>query len=196
MSSGTSTDAGWIVTHSGRKVYPLAPEPGMFDLNDIAHALSNTCRFTGHCKKFYSVAQHSVLVAKLVRHQTGSDTLAMQGLLHDATEAYLCDVARPVKHADGFAFYREAEDRLWKSLAHAFGVPGTLDDKVKDVDNRLVCNEALTLLTSIPEGWFQMRPFTEHELWLATDSCTVVPVGPEQAYREFISLFYKLQEID
>jgi 5'-deoxynucleotidase YfbR-like HD superfamily hydrolase len=196
MSSGTSTDAGWIVTHSGRKVYPLAPEPGMFDLNDIAHALSNTCRFTGHCKTFYSVAQHSVLVSKLVRHRTGSDSLAMQGLLHDATEAYLCDVARPVKHADGFAFYREAEQRLWESVAQGFGLPAKLAAEVKDVDNRLVCNEALTLLTAIPDGWFQMRPFTEHEMWLATDSNFIVPVGPDQAYRDFIKQFYKLQEQD
>jgi hypothetical protein len=196
MSSGIETakseDTGWIVTHTGRKVYPLEPSPDMFCLQDVAHALSNTCRFTGHCRQFYSVAQHSVLVSQLVHHRTGSVRLARHGLMHDATEAYLCDIARPVKHADGFAFYRQAEARLWSSIAHGFGLEEEQPAEVTEVDNRIVCNEALALLSAIPDGWFNMRPFTESELEAATGHKWIKPVDPDSAYKAFICQYYKL----
>jgi uncharacterized protein len=85
----------WIKTHTGIHFYPFDPRIEEIDLEDIAHALSNICRFTGHTSEFYSVAQHSVRVSEMLIGKN----LKMAGLFHDASEAYICDIARPVKRA-------------------------------------------------------------------------------------------------
>ncbi len=78
----------WIQVRSGRKFHPLDPRPEDVDINDIAHALSNLCRFTGHCTDFYSVAQHSVIASQIVPPAS-----ALAALLHDASEAYMGDIS-------------------------------------------------------------------------------------------------------
>jgi hypothetical protein len=83
---------GWILTYTGRKVYPLKPDHSVIDILDIAHHLALQCRFAGAVSSFYSVAQHSVLVSRNV-----PGYLALVGLLHDAAEAYMQDLVRPVK---------------------------------------------------------------------------------------------------
>lgn len=88
----------WIQTFTGKKVFPLAMTAEMVCVDDIAHALSMKCRFTGHCREFYSIAEHSVRVSLLVRPE-----LRLAALLHDAAEAYLPDLARPIKSQ---AFFR------------------------------------------------------------------------------------------
>src|SRR5579885_2784587 len=82
----------WIQTYCGVAFYPLDPRPEEILIEDIAHALSMLCRFTGHVKRFYSVAQHCVYVS----HRCDPKD-ALWGLLHDAAEAYLNDISRPVK---------------------------------------------------------------------------------------------------
>lgn len=84
----------WIQTFTGRKFDLLDPTPDMVDVRDVAHALSLACRFAGHCRRFYSVAEHSVRVSLMV---PPPDALA--GLMHDAAEAYIGDVSRPMKQA-------------------------------------------------------------------------------------------------
>jgi hypothetical protein len=81
----------WFSTYTGRRWYVRSPRPEDVDLADVAHSLSMQCRFNGHCRDFYSVAQHSVLVSRLVRPE-----LALHGLL-DAAEAYVGDLVRPIK---------------------------------------------------------------------------------------------------
>ena len=98
-----------IQTYTGRKFFPVAPRAEDIEILDVAHALSMLCRYTGHTKQFYSVAQHSVLVSRIVPPQD-----AAWGLLHDASEAYLCDVARPIKP------YRLLEQRLMVQVAGRF----------------------------------------------------------------------------
>src|ERR1017187_10636100 len=78
---------GSITTFSGIHFWPLLPNPADIRIEDIAHALSNQCRFAGHAREFYSVAEHSVRVSQLCPPED-----ALWGLLHDASEAYLTDV--------------------------------------------------------------------------------------------------------
>ena len=91
------------MTYSGRRFWPLEPRPQDVDIEDIAHAMSMKCRFTGHAEGFISVAEHSVNVARFLPPK-----LRLHGLLHDAAEAYLPDIARPIK---GDVYIR----REWKS---------------------------------------------------------------------------------
>jgi 5'-deoxynucleotidase YfbR-like HD superfamily hydrolase len=107
-------DNNWIQTFTGRQFWPLDPRPEDIELLDIAHALANKCRYTGHTRSFYSVAQHSVLVSEIV---PAAD--AHWGLLHDASEAYLPDVARPVKRE--LAGFQEIENRLMGCVAERDG---------------------------------------------------------------------------
>jgi len=81
----------WIETYTGKQFYPLDPYPEDIDVRDIAHALSNLCRFTGHCRAFYSVAEHSIYVSTHV-----PKTMALQALFHDAPEAYIADISGPL----------------------------------------------------------------------------------------------------
>src|SRR5271165_7548492 len=90
--SADNRKGDWIQTYTGRVMYPLDPRPEEINIIDIAHALSNLCRFTGHVRTFYSVAEHSVRVSQ---HCDPKD--ALWGLLHDASEAYLADMSRPMK---------------------------------------------------------------------------------------------------
>ena len=89
---------GWITTYTGQHFYPLDPRPHEVNMLDIAHALSMICRFNGHTQFFYSVAEHSIRCAYHA-HEQWPDRIELQlaALLHDASEAYLCDIPRPVK---------------------------------------------------------------------------------------------------
>lgn len=110
----------YICTISGKKVYPLDPynPENQFDIVDIAHALAFTCRYNGHVPKFYSVAEHSVLASRYRKDLTPKQRLML--LLHDASEAYLSDVPRPVKVS--LPEYRGYERALMDIIMKSFGV--------------------------------------------------------------------------
>lgn len=123
----------WIQTYTGHAFPLLDPKPDDFKLVDIAHALSNICRYTGHCSRFYSVAEHSVRVAfylqELVRRELkpldGALTLQgafRAGLMHDATEAYLTDISSPLKRTPWLAGYRDAENMYHGLIAKKFNL--------------------------------------------------------------------------
>lgn len=88
---------GEIRTYSGLHIDPFNPDVGSISLIDIAHALSNSCRYGGHCPRFYSVAEHSCFVADLLELDNAPIKLLRVGLLHDAEEAYLTDIPTPIK---------------------------------------------------------------------------------------------------
>ena len=111
----------WFQTYSGRQFWPCDPKPEEIYLVDIAHALSNQCRFAGHCQRFYSVAQHSVIVSEQVPFEH-----AVWGLLHDAAEAYLVDLPRPIKrHSVLGREYKLLEEQLQTCIAWRFGLQNT-----------------------------------------------------------------------
>jgi hypothetical protein len=130
---------GWILTKSGQQFFPLAPEPEKIVIEDIAHALSNICRFTGHVRQFYSVAQHSCHVAQLVRPQ-----FQLWALLHDASEAYLCDLAAPVKNQ--LPGYKLAEEAVMRAVAIRFGLRWPMPPEVKNADMRMFYRERENLM--------------------------------------------------
>lgn len=108
--------ANCIRTYSGRYVDPLNLDPTQIDIIDIAHALSNQCRFGGHTQTFYSVAEHSVMVSV---HPSIPDELRLAALLHDASEAYLVDIPTPIKHR--LPQYMAAEEHAMRAIMNAFG---------------------------------------------------------------------------
>lgn len=133
---------GAITTFTGRVFRPLLPEASKVNIIDIAHALSNNCRFTGHVKTFYSVAEHSVRVSEILPPR-----FKLWGLLHDASEAYLSDIARPVKRAPGFGeVYREVEARLMEVVAEHFDLPYPEPPQVKAADGTLLAAEQRDLM--------------------------------------------------
>ena len=99
-----------------------------------AHGLSRICRFAGHCAGFMSVAEHSVAVARIV--MTTDPGHALEALMHDASEAYLGDMPRPIKHLPEMAPYREAEERAERSIAEKYGLVFPWPQSVKDADRQ------------------------------------------------------------
>lgn len=137
----------WMTTYTGVQFWPLDPRPDEIRLADIAHALSNQCRFAGHSKCHYSVAEHSCLVATLVEEDLGcSDVTSLGALLHDASEAYLTDIPRPLKRQPMFAAYREAEHTLQRMIWAHFDVP----DYAIDVE-AIEIADALALIIEMRE---------------------------------------------
>lgn len=123
-----------ISTISGKFFDILKPEDYEFDIDEIATALSNICRYTGHVEKFYSVAEHSVLVSRLVPPR-----LALTGLLHDASEAFVGDVSSPLKKL--LPEYREIEERVQQAIANQFSVPYPFPEEIHEADKRMYWNE-------------------------------------------------------
>lgn len=137
--------AGWIQTYTGRKFWPLDPRPEDVAIEDIAHALSMQCRFGGHCLRFYSNAEHSVIVS----HHCGSDGLA--GLLHDGSEAYLLDMLAPIKGS--MPDYKAAEKRCQAVVYQAFGLPEVTPADVKLADIRLLRTERMQVMQQTSDRW-------------------------------------------
>lgn len=137
-----------IRTYTGAWINPLEPTPETILIEDIAHALANQCRFTGHVQKYYSVAQHSCHVSGwLFQDQPLNHNTHFEGLMHDASEAYLSDIARPVKRSTTIsAFYDEAEDRLMRAIADKFDFQWPTSDAVKYADDVMLRTEQRDLM--------------------------------------------------
>jgi hypothetical protein len=170
-------DSGWIVTYTGKQFYPLNPRIDDICIEDIAHGLSNICRFTGQVSTFYSVAEHSCRATMATKEKW----LRLALLLHDASEAYLCDISRPVKHHPDMAFYREAEKCLQAMIGQKFGVEFS-DPLIHEIDDRMLMTERRDLMPpSMPWGIHQ-QPYDSK----------IVPLHPVQAEYWFLGLFRTL----
>jgi hypothetical protein len=172
---------GWIKTYTGMHFYPMDPREEEIEIEDIAHALSNICRWTGHCRVFYSVAQHCLVVANELQRLGRYRLMVLAGLLHDASEAYLTDIPSPIKPF--LTGYKKAERRLEECIARKFMVPYPWPKEVKEVDEAALGAEARDLVGGT-DDWI----WTPSELPLVTN-----PVSPEVAKRLFMSKFNELK---
>lgn len=147
-----------VETFSGSYVDTKHPLPSTLHVGDIAHALANTCRYGGHCQKFYSVAEHAVFVSKRLERKGCSLDLQIAGLHHDDAEAYLGDIPRPMKPLLGKA-YERMTDRMDKAIITALGLLGDQSNfhakEVKDADVWSLLVEARFLLPSQGKGWWE-----------------------------------------
>ena len=135
-----------ILTASGVGFDFLHPDPALVNIEDIAHALANLCRFTGHTSTFYSVAQHSVGASHLV-----PEKLALEALLHDASEAYLGDVSTPLKAL--LPKYRTIERGVQQAICRKFGVQTVEDQRVKAADMEMLRAERRILIPRNDAIW-------------------------------------------
>lgn len=129
-----------MTTFTGKLFNFIDPDPESIDIKDIAHGLSLECRFQNQSKVHYSVAQHSVLVS---RYLTGIP-IRRSALLHDAAEAYLGDVCKPLKRL--LPDYQKIEDRVQKAIFRRFGLPEETPPEVKEVDMRLLATEGISFM--------------------------------------------------
>lgn len=208
----------WIQTYTGREFYFGNHGPADFDILDIAHSLSNLCRFNGHTRTFYSVAEHSVRVLHYVRDRRESEWakkfhdqvrrsphLEAWALLHDAAEAYLGDVTKPLKElmtvktrVEGFGWvpadYSDAEKQYQRKIGERFGLPepGHKDCPLGYIgyhDYHMLAAEARDLLSEATVArWV--------DVGMASSIPTIEPWSPEEARRRFLDEAAKLGLMD
>jgi hypothetical protein len=174
----------WFTSLKGHQIYPFDLRPEDIDIEEIAGALGNLCRFGGHLMRFYSVAQHSVLVSRAV-----TPDLARLGLLHDATEAYCSDMVRPLKRSPEMHAFRDLEDALWCVIAVRFDLPVEIPLAVKEADNRMLITERRDLV--VPHKWkWGLAQSVNGEV--QPYDFEIEPLSPEGARRCFLSAASRL----
>lgn len=166
----------WIETYTGKHFWFLEPTAEMFDIEDIAHALSMVCRYAGHVTHFYSVAAHCCVIADYFSHDP---RLHLTALMHDAAEAYIGDMPRPLKQQ--LPQFRAIEARIEQTLAGVFGLIYPWPEAIKQVDLRITLDERRDLKPRSTRMW---------------DENTLTPLGvripnwcPERAKHEFIKRY-------
>lgn len=143
-----------ITTYTGREFPLLEATVDDINIRDIAHALSNTCRYAGHCALFYSVAEHSCRLSFLVPEQ-----LRLEALLHDASEAYLGDIPTPLKKL--LPRYRKIERRINEVIMLKYDLRrSTL---VRKYDKLICTPEVTSLLVNGHPGW-ELEPFQHQDI--------------------------------
>ncbi|MET0559736.1 MAG: hypothetical protein ABW065_13880 [Solirubrobacterales bacterium] len=183
-SAPTRKPDGSIHTVSGRWIDPLAPDPASIEIEDIAQALANQCRFGGHCRAFYSVAQHSVHVAEVCEQRGGAADEALAALMHDSSEAYLVDLPHPLKHRSPLgAPYKLAEARLEEAIRERFGLAPP-DAELKAIDRALLATERRAIASG-GDPWPELEGIEPLEI-------EIDPWGPPRARREFLASFERL----
>jgi hypothetical protein len=172
----------WMQTFTGRQFWPLDPRADEIHIEDIAHSLSLQCRFAGHVREFYSVAEHSWRVSQIC-----NPGHALPGLLHDAAEAYLVDLPRPIKHFSTLGNeYRKIENYLMTCIATRFnlGAPPPLDIKVSD--DFMLRWEQRDLMAPPPAPWRETGGTLPDE--------RIEPMTSRAAEMAFLQRFAELSE--
>lgn len=168
----------WILTQSGKHFDFADPQPAQIDIVDIAHALSHECRYAGHTRSFYSVAQHSVLVSRIVPAEH-----ALEALLHDAAEAYCKDIPTPLKAL--LPDYNGIELSVELAIRRTFGLPIAMQPCVKHADRILLATERRDLMPADDTPWpilSGIEPLPQ----------PIEPLGPFDAHKLFMSRWAEL----
>ena len=186
----------WFPTFAGKIIDIENPTPDMIDVEDIAQALSMTCRYGGHCRDYYSVAEHSLGVEALGYYSTSQtpdySVRALALLLHDSAEAYLGDVVSPLKRLLGHP-YADLEHRWLRAIEEKFDLGSALtnpDPLVKTCDLAILPVEIVNLCSPPhPDWWLKIDPPTVGQLSEHSIEC----LSPSAARRRFLNRFRHLQ---
>jgi 5'-deoxynucleotidase YfbR-like HD superfamily hydrolase len=166
-------------------VNPFDPDPAQLDADDIARALANLCRFGGHSRVFYSVAQHCVIVSRVIEERGGDVEDAFAALMHDAGEAYLGDMPHPLKHRSALgAAFRDAEGRLEEAIRDRFAIKPNVPE-IKAVDRALLATERRAFSAEVWH-WPELEDVEPLDLELE-------PWSPDQAADEFAKRYAELE---
>lgn len=169
----------WMETYSGRKFWPLDPRPEDFHVIDIARPLSMQARYAGHTIHHYSVAQHSVLLTEYAQANHLGSVVEQWCLVHDAPEAFLCDIPRPLKRF--LSEYQVIEDRMMAAIAEWLDLP-SMPPIVAELDTRILGDE---------RAWLKFR--SGHDWGLPPRlGIQVEPWSPELAERNWFRQFRRL----
>lgn len=171
-----------LQTFYGRRVSVMNPKESEIDIEDIGYSLAKQCRFNGHCSEFYSVAEHCVRGSELAEQMYGRD-VAREFLLHDATEAYLGDLIRPVKRM--IPQFEDIEQGFWWVISKKFSLPYVHSKEVHYLDNVMVCWEKRDLLPN-SEPWPNLPEISHLQL------PKLHPWDWETSLREFTSRYLNL----
>jgi uncharacterized protein len=184
LYDGTLKLGRWIQTASGKKFHFNSSHPEEVDIQDIAVTLSRMPRWVGHTADFMSVSQHCVLTSILVKELGGTPQEEMMGLLHDATEGYMCDIPKPLKNL--IPLFKEIEDKVWTKISkHFFGKALDLPLIVHHADGIMLATEARDLFAFPPlENWVKGCPPPWEK--------KIKPVGPKAAHTMFLKRYEEL----
>jgi uncharacterized protein len=179
------TDKTTIQTYSGLRFDLADPKPEMFNIVDIAHALSQLCRFTGHTRFHYSVGQHSVVVASLLLER--SPEIALEGLMHDAAEAYIGDVSYPLKALikRQSTVYKEITESIERVLADRFGLKYPWPLEIHEVDHMALAIERRDVMNPSADVTWRGLPDAPGNITIPKNKQKVVE-------KAFMELFQRL----
>lgn len=145
-------EQGWMETYSGKQFFFMDPHPSTIDEVDIAHAIGKLCRYGGHTRKFYSVAEHCCRLAQYVAKLHPNDTqLAFEALMHDSTEGYLVDMPRPIKQQ--LPDYKVIEEKLARAIALRFGLRHPFPRLIHELDSRILVDERKQAMSKSKNNW-------------------------------------------
>lgn len=178
-----------IETFSGKLFDILDPQPDQIDIESIAHSLSMLCRFTGHVRHFYSVGQHSWLGSYLVPRND-----ALEFLLHDASEAFIGDMSRPLKHLTAAGEpYCEVEANIMKVIRKKFGLPLVQSGSIHQIDNQMLYAEKQQLMNDL--DWSQASVVGCDCRDRTPASCIITEMAPKEVEEVFLDRFNQLRRI-
>lgn len=166
-----------IMLRSGAWFDFCAPASSSFTIEDIAHGLAHTCRYSGQCADFYSVAEHSILVSQV------AEGCEFEALLHDAAEAFVGDITRPLKQM--LPEYKKIETDVERAVLERFGVPWPLPEKVKWADLRVLAAEQKQIMPLGTDDWARSQQIEPAQI-------VVRYLSPKEAKHVFLERFEAL----
>lgn len=178
-----------IETYTGKMFNLISPTIDMIDIQDIAHSGSQLCRFTGHTRHHYSIAQHELLGSYIVPLE-----YALEFLLHDAAESYVNDMSRPLKHMTAMGdLYRPIEETIQALIRKKYELPVVQSPIIHKFDNAMLLAEKQQLMGRA--DWSKMGI----EKWEinASEAARVVihEMTPREVEQEFLERFNQLRRI-